>query len=73
MSTAAAKGYVFFSRHVWQSRQSVQIHLRRKYYVKPKKKGMKGSWQAWATLGGVTLTVAGMGVYALGMWERGKL
>ena len=48
------------------TKKRLQIILKRSYYVRPKKKETKGSWQAWATMGAVTVGISGLAVYALG-------
>lgn len=57
--------FLSFSRQIWRQRSLRSSQSVRWYYVKPKNKSM-GSSQAWLAMAGVTLTIAGGGLYALG-------
>ena len=48
----------------WRRGHVVQQMAR--YYVKPKKKGIRGSTQAWITLSGVVVAMIGGVIYYLG-------
>ena len=60
------------ARRVWRRGHAVQQIAR--YYVKPKKKGIGGSTQAWLTLSGVVVVIIGGTIYYLGersnQWHR---
>ena len=52
------------ARRGWRRGHDVQQIAR--YYVKPKKKGIGGSTQAWLTLSGVVVAMTGGTIYYLG-------